>query len=221
MYNLSKGHINLYYFNTIEKEIINSVINKIKLQKSCAEVAFIKINTDSEDERIRLRKAINTELGPFIVFSLDNAVAKLAWEVNALHYIDLNSANLLNGIEVGLRKSLFWESRQVSTLAFKGQKQIDIVNPFDIVFIIASGNYSELHLENAQKLLVTKQLGQIEEKLASLSFLERFGKSLIINLNKIRKIENNSLIFKNNEIIHFPKYSKSFVFLKNKLIWKI
>jgi len=221
MEKLTKNQIKLFYFSELEMNFIIECLDQIKKPQIATGIAFIRIQDDSEKERINLRRAINVESIPFIIFSSDNAVAKLSWEINAIQYIDINSSSLSNAIETGLKRAQLYESGLVNTLTFKGQKQIDVVNPKDIVFIIAFGNYSELHFENSNKILITKQLGQIEEKLAPFNFLKRFGKSVIVNLNKIKRIEKNAIYFVNNETIHFPKYSKSFVFLKNKLIWKI
>ena len=106
-------------------------------------------------------------------------------------------------------------------ISFKSRKKSDFVLPSQITFILASGNYSVIYTDDGKEIVVTKQLGKLNEILKNWEFLERFGKSTIINLNKVKSIKDKTIPFTNEKKLNFPQYSKSFVYLKNKLIWNI
>lgn len=65
-----------------------------------------------------------------------------------------------------------------------------IVKYDDIVFIKAESEYSNIYLENGEKLFVRKLLKYWEDKLPDDKFL-RIHRSVIVNLNYIKAIEND------------------------------
>lgn len=61
----------------------------------------------------------------------------------------------------------------------------------DIVYVEADGNYSEIHLYNGKKYLMTFQLHYIKEALNRLKYnpFVRVGRSYIVNVNYISIID--------------------------------
>jgi len=55
-----------------------------------------------------------------------------------------------------------------------------VVSCQDILYCIATGNYTEVHLSDGQSILVTKNLGTIAEKLTAEIFL-RIHHSFLVN----------------------------------------
>lgn len=62
------------------------------------------------------------------------------------------------------------------------------INPNEIVFCEASGNYSVLHITHQKKEVVTAKIGKVEEILVSEKFI-RLGRSIIININYLSKVD--------------------------------
>lgn len=60
------------------------------------------------------------------------------------------------------------------------------LEPDDISYVASDGNYSTLFLENNKKIVVTKQLKEIDEILPENHFF-RIHNSYIVNLNKIKE----------------------------------
>lgn len=214
-----KSSIKLYGFDDYEKSSISEVIKSIKVPESINNLAFIKLIDDTEAERTKLRRLINNNNVHFVIFSDSNKIARLAWDVNALCFSGLNTLTWKTSISNAFARLKYFSTSDES-ISFKSQNKLDVIKLKDINFILANGNYSDIHLDNSSKITVTKQLGQIEIALSRFDNLERFGKSVILNINKIRKVDANTILFSNNEKLNFPKYSKSFIYLKNKLIWK-
>lgn len=61
----------------------------------------------------------------------------------------------------------------------------------DIIKLESESNYSVIHLENNKKLIASKTLSIFEEMLEKLNF-SRIHRSFLINLTKIKNIENHA-----------------------------
>jgi len=77
-----------------------------------------------------------------------------------------------------------------------------LINVYDIVYIKANGNYSELHLSNGESKIVTLKLIEIE-KMELPTSLIRTGRSYIINTDYLTQVDrkNGSCILKYNDIV--------------------
>lgn len=82
--------------------------------------------------------------------------------------------------------------------------------PDEILFVESDGNYSTIHLENGQKLVITKKLKEMDKLLPSNSFF-RIHNSYIVNLNKIKEFIKNEgyVILQTNHKIPVARQRKS------------
>ena len=81
-----------------------------------------------------------------------------------------------------------------------------LVNPLDIIYIQADGNYSEINFSKDRKELVTQQLGILLELLPATKFF-RASRSTLINLDYLRKVDRRTRICeleRNGEIFQVP-----------------
>lgn len=62
-----------------------------------------------------------------------------------------------------------------------------MINPLDIVFVKASGNYSEIYCNPPDKLVITYYLSDVEKKLNKNRFF-RISRSVIINLQYLNEV---------------------------------
>ena len=78
-------------------------------------------------------------------------------------------------------------SEEEKLLIFRGVSGAVFVDPADIVFITADGNYSTFHFSSGRTETVTSQLGTIEEKLGDRFY--RADRSCIINTTCLARVD--------------------------------
>jgi two-component system, LytTR family, response regulator len=74
-------------------------------------------------------------------------------------------------------------------LIYRNISGIVIIDPSEIVYVEAAGNYSSFKLSNGKKETVTMSLGKVEEHLSPDSFF-RTGRTYIINVRYLKKINS-------------------------------
>jgi len=77
-------------------------------------------------------------------------------------------------------------------LMFRSSTGIVFIDPVDIIYIEAAGNYSVFHLNCIRTETVTVLLGKIEDMLSSETFF-RISRSFIINTGYLKKIDSKHL----------------------------
>ena len=80
--------------------------------------------------------------------------------------------------------SLKTKNGEYDKIAFQSQTEARLISPNDIVFCKAENNYTEIHLINKEKFIVTKNLGNIEKTLPESTFL-RVHKSFLVNMSHV------------------------------------
>lgn len=111
------------------------------------------------------------------------------------------------------------EIRKLTLPYGQGFKMIDID---DIIYIEADSNYSIVHLNNHDKITVSKVLREFEELLPGDQFV-RIHKSSIINLNHLKEYNSKhglQVFLKNGESINISRRRASDFFEKIKLFTK-
>jgi two-component system, LytTR family, response regulator len=111
------------------------------------------------------------------------------------------------------------EIRKLTLPYGQGFKMIDID---DIIYIEADSNYSIVHLNNLEKITVSKVLREFEELLPTDQFF-RIHKSSIINLNHLKEYNSKNglqVFLKNGESINISRRRASDFFEKIKLFTK-
>ncbi len=83
---------------------------------------------------------------------------------------------------------------QPRQLKFPTQTGFVLIEPGEIIFAQADGNYTVLHLTGGGKEIVSLQIGQIKAMLDSLHFV-RSGRSHIINLKRIKAFDRQKKDF--------------------------
>ena len=80
----------------------------------------------------------------------------------------------------------------------------------DILYIESLKDYVKVHLEDAQKSVVSLiSLKALEEKLPTLKFM-RINRSFIVSLEKINAISKNSIFVNKTEITVGEQYKETF-----------
>jgi len=89
----------------------------------------------------------------------------------------------------------------------QSDKRLIKINPNDINYVEACGNYVFIHLE-AQKIFTYCSLRKLIEKLDCENFVQTH-RSYIININKIKDIEDNSVLIGNKVIPISRRFRKN------------
>lgn len=95
------------------------------------------------------------------------------------------SAGKRSGTVSGQKPELLKEI--MKKLVYRNISGIVIIDPSEVVYVEAAGNYSSFQLKDGRKETVTISLGKIEEQLSSNGFF-RTGRTYIINLDYLKKI---------------------------------
>lgn len=214
----------IYFYNL--KEIDFSTIhnfNKKELESAHIDaIHVVYLEKDNDENRMLIRKTTNTGNSWVILISNSAEISSLAWKTDVHYFIKSDKVNkeLPQLIGYAIQKLIEKKNRlHEKKLRIKSLNRIDYVSPMDITYILADGNYSTIYTKD-QKILISKNLKSIEEKLKDITFLNRYGKSVILNTGKITAIQGREIFFGSNKSLKFPKYSNGFTDLKNKLLWK-
>jgi two-component system LytT family response regulator len=77
----------------------------------------------------------------------------------------------------------------LNKLIYRNVSGIIIIDPSEVVFVEAAGNYSSFRLSDGRNETVTVSLGKVEEQLDPLYFF-RTGRTFVINLRFLKKINS-------------------------------
>jgi len=140
--------------------------------------------------------------GPFVVFTTAyDEYALKAFDYAAFDYLlkPVDPARLTESLLrcIESRKKdqkqhadmLYATTRKILVRNISG---ISVIDPAEIVYIEAEGNYSVFHLSNNRIETATILLGKVEEELSADMFF-RIGRSFIINLDYLKKISTKQL----------------------------
>lgn len=111
----------------------------------------------------------------------------------------INKVLIPKNLEFPLEKEPERAAAEQEFIFFKADKKIHKFYCKDILFIEGSGNYVNIHSENARPLMVLEKLSDLEAKLRPNQFV-RVHKSYLVNLSQIKQIEGNIIKFKGAEV---------------------
>jgi len=174
-------------------------------QANSVEIAVEVINTTEPDlvfldiqmpkeSGFKLFEKMEIDFSVIFVTAFDNFAIR-AFEVNALDYL-LKPVSLprLSQALARLEKSSKSESKPTQPLDYndfifiKGQGRTGFVKINSIIYISATGDYTEVYTTKGEKKLVLKSLREWEEHLPTQQFL-RIHRSVLINIEYIEKVE--------------------------------
>ena len=187
------------------------------------DIIFLYLENDDSINRLLLRKILNMHKNSnFVLVSDNKGIAFLAWKSNVMSFLFYNTGNfiaswqsLLNRIQKYPPKIA--EAPEKLKINFKGG--FDLVNIDDICFCIGDGSYTHIYLQNGIKKCLSYPLNKIEKRLEKIPYLNRIGKSFIVNFNRIKSVKTDKLIFSGIKEIDL-KLGKTYITrIKQNLLW--
>ena len=185
-------------FLDIEMPVMNGFVMLQHLSFKDFELIFVTAYDHYAIEAIRY-SALDYLVKPVAIDELKNAVAKSA----AKHSLKDRGLQLELLLEYLDKK----RPRRITIPTSDGLQFIDIEN---IVYLEASNNYTNVHLADQQKYLVTRTLKDFEQILPGETFL-RIHHSTIINRNFIEKYirgEGGQVMMRNGVVLDVSKRKK-------------
>lgn len=183
-----------------ESNVDNAI--KIIIDKT-PDIIFLDIEMPEKNGFDLINEIHNLNLNPTIIFITAFNRAVEAFDKAAFDY-------LMKPIEIDrLRKTInrYKTEKKTDNLAdkidklkcflqpekikFNTKTGFLLLNPEDIVYCKADGNYSYLFLSNGKKEYITKQLGQIECQLLDDHFF-RISRTIVINMNYLSSVDRKS-----------------------------
>ena len=75
------------------------------------------------------------------------------------------------------------------------------INPEEVIRLQADINYTRVFLSDGKKILVATTLKEIENRFSAFPKFVRINKSVIINIDCIKQINDEQIIFQNGETL--------------------
>jgi two-component system, LytTR family, response regulator len=140
---------------------------------------------------------------PIDIDELSNAIKKVEMVIGTQQTSKDNVQ--LNNLAEALQK--LNKKEELDKMAIPYQGGFKILEFNDIMYFQGEGNYSTIHLQNFEKLTITRQLGYFEDILPKSIFF-RIHKSSIVNLNYITGYSNsngNTAILKDGNLLSISR----------------
>jgi DNA-binding LytR/AlgR family response regulator len=191
-----------------------------------------KLDSKTENTVILFIEKLNLEQRRFIwqfkmnypstllVFcSGDMLVANFSWQSGAIFFLPYPFSR--RGVALMFQKlaEKYAFPRLKIKLSYQGG--FDMVAAEDIWFCEGDGNYTTVYLRNSKSVMLSKKIKDIYLKLASFPEIVRIGKSYIVNIDNITKIDDmkvyfKSTVYQNNSFVLSQVYLKR---LKEHILW--
>lgn len=187
----------------------------------CKELSLIYVKDDTDTSRISLRNLLNVAPRPIVLVSPSQEYFKTGWQLEIDHFIHQNEQDEFDfgKINRGLKLALHRNDFYLNRIAFRFQENLNSVQVKEILYIEADGSYAKV-ITTTKEILVSKKLKYFEDLLCELPNFHRFGRSLILNVNKIQSLQGREVVLEDGLTVSFPKSGNSFKQLKEILLWK-
>lgn len=140
------------------------------------------------------------------------------FRLNALDYLlkPINYAEFLQAANKALEWFKLTDSNRATSIFIKSGYRMEKIDFGDILYIENQKDYVKFHLENAKEPLSSlMSMQSLEDKLPVKQFM-RVHRSFIVNLDKVKTIERNCIVFGKEYIPVSESYKSKFMEFVNK-----
>jgi two-component system LytT family response regulator len=131
-------------------------------------------------------KAIRHAAFDFLLKPIDDTELKIA-------LLRFQDTGLQTGLEERLNLLLSQVNR-ISKVTIKSRHETHFIDPEDIVYCEAAGNYTNIITNINQKITASMSIGEVTELLPT-EYLHRVHRSFILNLKRVEKINKQENIY--------------------------
>ncbi len=130
-----------------------------------------------------------------------------SFRLNAFYFVRKN--NLEEDLTYSIKKYLSLQSN--STYIARTTGGIEKI-PYDqIIYFEVTHNDMYIHLENSTEIRERKSMQKLSAELVSMGFIQ-IGKSFLVNMKHIQRINDRKVFLSNNQILDIPKAQYSSVY---------
>ena len=134
---------------------------------------------------------------PLILCSDDKTFAQLAWHIDALYFLLFpisrrSLANMITRIDSSYKI-------EPPKLKFNHLSGFYLINYDEICYCKSDGNYTDIVLSNNNTIMVSKKIKDVAQKIAIFPHIIRIGKSYMINLEKVSRIDESYIFLRGDE----------------------
>jgi DNA-binding LytR/AlgR family response regulator len=200
---------------------ISQVPAILKSEEKVKLVFIIYIEKDSISTRKLIWQIkVRFENHPFILCSENRDIANLAWQINSIHFLPYPLSRRSIALMVNKAEQLLTPHQ--SKIKFNFQGGCDIISPEEICYCAGDGNYTRIFLKGTRIIMLSKKIKEISAVLSPFPDLVRIGKSFIVNINNIQRVDELEVSFRGlegkNAIQFSPLYLKR---IKEQLLWLV
>ena len=152
-------------------------------------------------------QAFKTSAADYLLKPIDSSELKDAVRKVAEHIQGDDSQNYITELFERLQKT----NKNVSSIGLPTMEGLDFVKVDAIIYCKSDGNYTQIHLQDGQQLLVTRKIKFLEEKLSQEQFV-RVHNSYLVNLNCVKKYikgRGGTLVMSNGDNVPVSVRKKS------------
>ncbi|NRR93424.1 response regulator transcription factor [Winogradskyella undariae] len=191
-----------HIFEILEEESFNNLkivhdkeSAKIEMMHFLPDIILMDINLDGENSGIELSKIKNKNAALiFLTGQYDALLMSKALKTNPDAYL----TKPIKRVDVLASINLAYIKKQVKTLQIKDGHDTVYVQFDHIIYVVADGNYIDIHTEN-KKYTLRQSLNTFSEQLSSETFVKTH-RSYIVNKTKVERVSSNSIFIKDIEI---------------------
>ena len=201
-----------HIFEILEEESFTNLIlvhdkeaAKVEMSRFLPDIILMDINLDGENSGIELSKIKNDNATLiFLTGQYDASLMNKALKTNPDAYL----TKPIKRLDVLASINLAFIKKQASTLQIKDGHDTVNLQFDDIVYIVADGNYIDIHTET-KKYTTRQSLNTLAEQLSSDTFIKTH-RSYIVNRTKVERISSTSVFINNLEIPLSRTYAFNF-----------
>jgi DNA-binding LytR/AlgR family response regulator len=204
--------IEAMYANKYNPIFLNYVHDLKKIESTTENTVIIFIKELSLEQRRFIWQFRTNYPSTHVVFCSNNMmVANFSWQSQAVFFLPHPFSR--RAIALMFQKIEKEYATPKLRIKLNYQGGFEIVTSEDICFCEGDGNYTTVHLRNTKSVLLSKKIKEIYQKLSPFPEITRIGKSYIVNIDNILKIDDMKVHFKgiNNQSTSFalsPVYLK-------------
>ncbi len=209
---LISGYLSKIEDISLEKSFTNPLEAISYIKENSVDLVFLDIEMPNING-IEFLKLTKSELTSYIIISAHEKYALAGFELDVVDYLHkpVSFARLVAAVEKFKKRKLFTSKSIEENKEFvflKNEQFIVKYKKDDISFIKALGDYVSIHI-GEERIILHSTMNEVEKKINWHSLI-RVHRSYIVNINKIKNIEDTTISCGNELIPIGIRYKEAF-----------